>query len=103
MNNQSVTKKIVAELKAMTPETPVSLIQGTYLRVCAYYYIHVVVSNNGGSQIFVFTNLVYTHLDAARTYFTSLCGKEHMQESGKYFEKCASQRKKNRLDRVSAL
>ena len=60
--------------------------------------------------IFIFSNLVcypchyfLLHIDAAKTYFTSLIGLARMRDSGKYNAKCIySAEEKDRLLRVKS-
>ena len=40
--------------------------------------------------------------EAAKTYFTSVAGLAKMKSKGKYKDKCAQQRRKNRIKRVSS-
>ena len=86
-----MTAKLVNEVKGQVPETRSSMIKGSEI------FMAIWVICNLSRAVNVVSNF---HVDAARTYFPSIVGMQKLKASGKYSNKCAQQRHRNRIIRV---
>ena len=90
--NQAVPQKLKENASVLLPDTPSALITGVVYIIVLYLYL----------RCGVMYGLVVVSISAAAagTYYTSYIGSERLKNSGKYKDKCAQQRRRNRLVRV---